>query len=188
MKKLVIKTVAITLAILIAISACFYLILSAFFPSVLGNGYFKVNNGKLSLKYSEKAYENSGEIVDLATLVERSIVFQDDDRTVKYAVLLINDGKYQDYLSSESDGYHYYIVGNLCEAQYNKGDKLVAVSTAFNNTLEYTAHNPVHRLILLSAQNSDYLSLTAIKEYLQNRQDKNQLINQHLALIEELIN
>ncbi len=188
MRKLIIKTVAITLAIILVVTAGFYLLLSAFFPSVLGDGYFRANNGELSLKYSEKAYEKSKEIGDLATLTERSIVFQDDDRTVKYAVLFVNNDKYQEYISGESEGYHYYIVGNLCEAQYNKGNKLTALSTAFNNTLSYTQHNPIHRLILISAQNSDIATLTAIKENLQARQDKNQLINNHLSLIEELIN
>jgi hypothetical protein len=117
MRKLVIKTVAITLAIMFAVTMGFYIILSTSYPSVLGNGYFKMNNAKLSLKYSEKAYEKSSDISDLATLTERSVLFDDENKTIKYAVLFINDKRYQNFIENKSDGYHYYIVSKLCEAQ-----------------------------------------------------------------------
>lgn len=188
MRKLVIKTIAITLAIIMAVGTAFYLLLSSFYPSVLASGYFKINSAELSLKYSEKAYEKSSEISDLATLTERSILFEDENKTIKYAVLLINDKGYQDLIESKSNGYHYYIVSKLCEAQYNKGDKSVAISTAFNNTLDYTAHNPVHRLILIAINSNDIQTLTAIKQNLQNKQNKNELLNEHLSLIEEFLN
>ena len=188
MRKLVIKTVAITLAIIIAIGAAFYLSLSAFNPSILGNGYFNMNNAELSLKYSEKAYEKSCDISDLATLTERSIIFEDDNRTIKYAVLFINDKGYQTLIESKSDGYHHYIVSKLCEAQYNKGDKSVAISTAFTNTLDYVAYNPIHKLILIAINSRDVETLTIIKQNLQNNQNRNELLNEHLSLIEEFLN
>ena len=188
MRKLVIKTIAITLAIIIAVGGLFYLALSSFYPSMLASGYFKVSNAELSLKYSEKAYEKSNDISDLATLTERSILFSDEARTIKYAVLFINDKGYEVFVENKSSGYHYYIVSKLCEAQYNKGDKSVAISTAFNNTLEYTAYNPIHKLILIAINSRDIETLTAIKQNLQNKQNKNELLNEHLSLIEEFLN
>lgn len=188
MRSLIIKTVAITLAILLAVTAGVYLLLATVSPRVLGDVYFKVQNETLSLKYSQKAYEKSKDILDLATLTERSIVFSKNDLTLTYGVSFINHEDYEDYKDGKGDGYHYYIVGNICSAQYESGDKAVAVETAFSNTSEYLSLNPVHKLIILSAQSGDVATLTEIKTRLENRQNKNDLINQHLTLIMELIN
>ena len=155
---------------------------------MLGNVYFNTQSEKLSLKYSEKAYEKSRDISDLATLTERCIVFGDKDKIISYGISFINDGGYEDFILGKGDGYHYYIVGSICSAEYEVGYKQVAIDRAFSNTGEYVSLNPVHKLIVLSAQSNDTATLTEIKTRLQNRQNKNQLINDHLNLIEELIN
>ena len=188
MKKLIVKTTAITLGILIVVTASFYLLLSCFSPSVLGDVYFQTQNARLSIKYSEKAYQKTNDISDLATLVERCIVFDDDDKALYFGVSLINDKDYSSLLKLKSDGYHYYIVGIICEIQYLKGNRQTALQTAFSNTGEYVAYNPVHKLILISAQNDDTDSLIAIKTYLQQKDNDNQLISKHVSLIEQLIN
>ncbi len=187
MRKLIVKTIAITLGILIALTSAFYLLLSCCFPKVLSNVYFQIQSEELCLKYSEKAYENSNDIGDLAMLVERSIVFKKSDKVLTHGVSLINDQDYQSYLLTKGDGYHYYLVGNICQVQYNNGDRQTALETAFSNTGEYLAYNPIHKLILLSAQNGDDESLVKIKSHLLEKENKNQLINEHLSLIEQLI-
>ncbi len=188
MKSLIVKTVAITLAILITVGAGIYLLLATVSPRVLSNAYFKVQNETLSIKYSQKAYEKSNDISDLATLTERCILFGEKDLTISYGVMFINDDNYGEYISSKSQGYHYYIVSSICTAEYERGDKLVAVETAFSNTNEYLSLNPIHKLIILSAQSEDKATLTEIKNRLEIRQDKNELVNQHITLIIELIN
>ena len=188
MKKLIVKTVAITLALLTVVFVGGYLICATFAPQVLGNVYFNAQSEKLPLKYSEKAYQKSRDISDLATLTERCIVFGDKDKIISYGVSFINDGEYEDFILGKGDGYHYYIVGSICSAEYEVGYKQVAIDRAFSNTGEYVSLNPVHKLIILSAQSNDTATLTDIKTRLQNRQNKNQLINDHLNLIEELIN
>ena len=188
MKKLIIKTIAITMVILVAVTGVFYLTVSLFYPRVLANFYFNLQNHDLTLKYSVKAYEASGDINDLSTLCERCIVFDEDENTVKYCTTLINDSEYDILLSKKSSGYHNYIVGSLCEAQYKSGDKSLSVETAFNNTSNYDELNPIHRLILLCANQNDKTTLSAIKQKLIDRQDKNELLQNHLILIDELIN
>ncbi len=188
MRNLIVKTVAITLSILIVATSAFYLVLSCFFPKTLGDVYFQTQSADLSIKYSEKAYKKSGDINDLATLVERCIVFGDGDKTLTYGVKLINDDEYQTYLAEKGDGYHYYLISSICQIQYEKGDEQVALETAFSNTGEYLPYNPIHKLILLSAQSNDVDSLITIKSHLQQKQPKNQLIDEHLSLIEQLIN
>ncbi len=188
MKKLVIKTIALTAVILLVLSAGFYLVLSCLFPSQLADFYFKSGNEKLALKYSEKAYDKSSDVLDLAILAERSIAFDDNAKIITYCSQLINDENYHKIFTSKGQSYHYYIVGSLCQARYEKGDKSVAVETAFSNTSDYVEHNPIHRLIVLSASKNDQNTLAIIKQKLIERQEKNQLLESHLALINQLIN
>ena len=188
MRSLIVKTVAITLVILITVGAGIYLLLATVSPRVLSNAYFKVQNETLSIKYSQKAYEKSNDVGDLATLTERCIVFGEKDLIIRYGVSFINNESYSDYVAGKSEGYHYYIVSSICSAMYQNGDKLVAVETAFANTGDYVSLNPIHTLIILSAQSDDKVTLTEIKNRLEIRQDKNELVNQHITLIIELIN
>ena len=188
MKKLIVKTVAITLALLTVAFVGAYLICATFAPQVLGNVYFTTQSEKLSLKYTEKAYEKSRDISDLATLTERCIVFGNKDKIISYGVSFINDDGYESFILGKGDGYHYYVVGSICSAEYQVGSKKVAIDRAFSNTSEYVSLNPVHKLIILSAQSNDTATLTEIKIRLQNKQNKNQLVNDHLNLIDELIN
>ena len=188
MKKLIIKTIALTSVILLVLTVGLYLLLAYCFPSVLSNWYFNLQNESLTLKYSEKSYQTSGDVFDLCLLTERSIVFDNDEAVLKHATELINHDNYDEVLSKKGNSYHYYIVGSLCQAQYIMGSKAVAIETAFSNTLVYTEQNPVHRLIVLSAREDDVDTLKTIKQKLTERQDKNNLLESHLALIEQLIN
>ena len=188
MKKLIVKTVAITLGILIAVSVIFYLILANASPNVLADVYFQTQNAELSIKYSKKAYEKSKDLSDLLVVVERSILFDDDDTTLEYGVRFINDEAYPSIIETKGQDYHYYVVGNICQIQYEKGDKAVAIQTAINNTGEYLSYNPIHKLILLAAQGNDKAFLQDIKSHLESRQNKNQLVTQHISFIDQLIN
>ena len=186
MKKLIVKTIALTVSIMLVLGAGFYLVLSSFFPSVLANRYFDAGNIELALKYSEKAYQQNEDIDSLSILSERSIVFDNDQMIITYCTLLINHDNYQELVLSKSSGYHYYIVSSLCESLYKGGDKTIAIDTAFLNTSDYVEFNPVHKLIVLSASKNDVATLNIIKQKLTERQDKNNLLQSHLALIEQL--
>lgn len=188
MKKLVIKTVAFTLALMLAVIGLFYLALAGLKPSVLGDFYFRLNNQSLTIKYSEKAYEKSRSLDDLSTLTERAIVFGDDTLIQKHAVILINDKGYKAFIKTKNSSYHYFIVSGLCLSLYETNKKGEAVSTALSHTYEYTKSNPVRYLIAKCVELGDKPTLIDLRQGLENRSDKNQLVNQDISSIDELIN
>lgn len=187
MKKIIIKTVAFSLALILTFGSLVYLILSTCAPSTLANLYFRLDNCELTLKYSEKAYDKSGDISDLSLLVERSIVFEDDAAIEKHATKLINDEGYGDFAAAQSSSYNYYIIGSLCSSLYALDKKSVAVDTAVSRTDNYTEVNPMRVVIILSVENGDKETLLAIKSSLERRENKNQLVINDISTIGEYL-
>ena len=188
MKKLVIKTVAFTLALMLAVGGIFYLALGLFKPSTLGDFYFRLNNQTLTIKYSEKAYQKSQDISDLSLLTERAIIFDDHELIQKYAVTLINDNGYNAFIQTKSTTYHYFIISGLCLSLYDSNKKGEAVSTALSYTYDYTQSNPIRYLIAKCVESNDKTTLTLLRQGLDGRGDKNQLVNQDISSIDEFLN
>lgn len=188
MKKLIIKTVTITIALMVAVGGLFYLTLAGLKPSVLGDFYFRLNNQSLTIKYSEKAYEKSQSIEDLSLLTERAIVFGQDALIQKHAVVLINDKDYKTFTKSKNANYHYFIVSSLCLSLYDSNKKGEAISTALNHTYEYSQSNPVRYLIAKCVEVGDKTTLLGILDGLNSRSDKNQFVNQDIISINEFLN
>lgn len=187
MKKLVIKTVAFTLALMLGVGGIFYLALSLIKPSTLGDFYFRLNSQTLTIKYSEKAYQKSQDISDLSLLTERAIIFENHELIQKYAVTLINDSGYNAFAKTKSASYHYYIVSGLCLSLYESNKKGEAVSTAISHTDDYTQSNPIRFLIAKCVEQNDRETLIALRQGLIDRGDKNQLVNQDISSIDEFL-
>jgi hypothetical protein len=164
MKKLIIKTIAISLAIVIAVFTALYLIIASASPSTLSNIYFRLNSKNLTLKYSELSYEKSSDISDLSILVERSIKFEDNALVEEYGFKLINDEEYSNFLQTKDSGYNYYIVGSLSKSLYLNGKADSAISVAFENTLVYSNLNPIRVVISLAVEKLDFTALETIKQ------------------------
>ena len=188
MKKLVVKTIAFSLGILLVGACLFYLIVATCVPSSLSDFYYRTGNEKLTLKYSEKAYGKSDDIEDLATLVERSIVFDEHALVKAYGFKFLNHSGFSDYISGKNDGYKYYIVGSLVDSLYELSETQTAVDVAFNNTNAYTKVNPIRVLISKSLQKEDKLTLSYAYEKLVARENKNQLVINDISLIRDYLN
>ncbi|MBO7214915.1 MAG: hypothetical protein J6V66_05410 [Clostridia bacterium] len=188
MKKLIAKTIAFSVGVLVVGVCIFYLIMANFSPSTLSDFYFRMGNDKLTLKYSEKAYEKSEDISDLATLVERSIVFDNATLTKEYGLKLINSSDYSTYASEQDSGYKYYVAGSICEALYLLGENQTAIDTAFDNTATYSKVNPIRVLISLAVQNGDSTTLTSILSRLEDRQNLNEFGNNDISYLRDYLN
>lgn len=188
MKKVVVKTVAFTVIIIAVIFALSYALISTFSPGILANAYFRLGSEKQAVKYSELAYEKSDSVSDLATLTERVIIYNDTDKTVTYATLLLAHSDFESYAETKSTGYVYYVAGSLTEAHYIKGNKQVAVSVAFQNTSAFTSGNPVEVIISLSAENSDTETLLQIRQMLVDRQGTSDKVATYISAIDNYIN
>lgn len=167
MKRVIVKSVLITLCLLITLSAASVAVITARFPMIAADVAFKVDSKQTCLQFTEKAYLLSNDVDDLALLTERCIWANDNEKTIKYAEALISDDNYNQLLSKKDSGYAYYIASEYVIALYQNGYVEKAIDAAFKLTNGFKKVGPVHRLIALCAENSDGATLIAIKEKLR---------------------
>ncbi len=156
MKKLVLKTASLTLAVVVALIALIYGSLALFAPASLARFYEGVDNYSLSAKYYEKQYDKSGEIEDLYTLCLKVDGYNDADRAEKYLELLIdNDSQSFNTFCSKKDNAERlsistkeYIIGKYtCAVYKNKGMVGVIDATGSLIAKNYTDYNGFYLLI-----------------------------------------
>lgn len=187
MRKLIVKTVAFSLGVLIALVSLFYLVLMTASPSTLGDFHFRTGSEKLAIKYSEKAYEKSNDIGDLAVLVERSIVFKEHASVKKYGFELINAKGYGEFVQTKGVGYNYYMVGSIAKSIYILGEKNTAIDLAFNSTADYTELNPIRVLISTMLEAEDKTALSIVVTKLEARESKNQLCLNDISYLRDYL-
>ncbi len=90
MKKIIIKTALITLASIIGAILLTYLMIALISPKTMAEGYGKLGNYKLSVKYYEKQYNKTEEISDLYVLVTAIDEKQDYTKAQEYTAELIS--------------------------------------------------------------------------------------------------
>ncbi len=183
MKKLIIKTTVITLIIIFAVTFLVFWLLSLFKPSVIADTAFRFNNKSVCVTYSEKQYEKTKRIDDLAILTDRAVWAKDYELTVKYANLLLNHGDFDSY-SQNKNGYETYLACSLVEALYLTNAKEKFIEVAFSYYTGESQTNTV-RIAILTAKN-DIETLNAILDKLRAFENKteetNYLINEILKL------
>lgn len=166
MKRVIVKSVLITLCLLLAFIAVSIAVITAHFPMVVADLTFKVDNKKSCVAYTEKAYHISQDIGDLAILTERCIWADDNLKIIKYAEMLITEDGYDEFLLSKDGGYAYYIASEYVIALYDEGYNVKAVESAFQSSKGFEDIGPVHRLIATCNDKKDFQTLNAIKQKL----------------------
>ena len=153
MKKIVIKTVAITLAAIIALFAAVYIILALFAPKTLAAAWEGTGNYSISVRYYEKQYDKTGDLTDLADLCAKINVKTDSARAVKYLVLLTGDAKFAGFCEDSAKtlykmtAYEYY-YGALTVATYYDSGLNPAITVAKKAVgAGYTANNAFYILL-----------------------------------------
>ncbi len=163
MKKVIVKSVVITLCLLLVTIAISVAVITAYFPMTIADVAFRVNAKQSCVTYTEKAYEKNRDIDTLAILTERCIWANDNEKTVIYAEKFIVNENFDSYASSKDEGYAYYIASEYVIALYQLGYKERSVESAFQLSNGFKAVGPLHRLIAISAEANDIEILTAIK-------------------------
>ena len=154
MKKLVLKTIAVTVAAIIALTAAIYLTLALFFPKTLAGAWKDVGSYSLSAKYYERQYDKSGDTEDLATLCVNLDEKADSARTAKYLKILTEDEKFSERCAFEDKqgGFKYtayeYYYGKYAVAEFyaNKIDAAITVAKKAVSA-GYTEHNAFYVLL-----------------------------------------
>ena len=180
MKKLVLKTVLITLAAIIATTCALYGALAFFSPKTLAEFWNNAGNYAVSVKYYEKQYEKSGEISDLAGLCAKLDVKNDSAKAVKYLTLFTGSERFSTFCEQEdkSSGYkmtsYEYYYGIFTVAHYYQNGLSSAITVAKKAVNGgYTEYNAFY--VLLSevgltkdGGNAVATEISAIKETLSD--------------------
>ena len=182
MKKLIIKTSVITLTLILIVGFALYGLLGLIYPSSIASVAFRVNNKSVCLKYSEKQYEKTGKVEDLAILVERAIWAEDDETIVKYSALFLNSSDFLDY-AKDKNGYENYIVCYYVQSLYllNQTEKSIEIAFSYYNGKSEL--NPIRVLVL--ASKNDSTTLNKILKKLNAIENKTQ---ETINLINQIIN
>ena len=155
MKKLVIRTVAITVAAIIVLMAAIYLVFALAFPKTLAGCWKDMGNYSLAAKYYEKQYDKSEDLDDLATLCVYLDAKTDGARAAGYLKLLTENENFNARCEKEDKegGFKYtayeYYYGKYAVAEYyaNKIDAAITVAKKAVSK-GYTANNAFYVLLI----------------------------------------
>lgn len=189
MTKLVIKTIAITLASLIGALAIIFGAMALFAPKALGELFDGAGNYSATVFFYEKAYEKSGDINDLIILADKIDIANDLENAKDCYKELVEHKDFNSYCESKGENAQSekdYYVGNYALALAKSGQFSEGLSVALNSAkTSYGAFNPIRILIYeyLTADMTENISATISavesieisgnyididKEYLQN--------------------
>ncbi len=90
MEKLILKTAAITLACVFGVAALLFGAFMLFCPRILGSAAEKLNNYSASVWFFERQYYKTGNIADLAELIDKIDEKNDGERLAGFAAEMIS--------------------------------------------------------------------------------------------------
>ncbi len=188
MKKVIIKSVIITLILILLFVASFSLVLCLFFPKTVSNLSFRIGNYDLAVTYSEKAYEKNQSTENLVDLVEKSIVAKNYNLNSKYAgFLLVDENFLNNILPNKQDGYFNYISISYVKSLYLLKDYQKCVKSAINytnfNSREMSATTT---LISLCVEDNNKNLLTTLLGEL-NLLESNEIIEEYKSTVNTIL-
>lgn len=197
MKKLVMKTIGITVASILAVLLIIYGIMALGFPKNLASFYDGLGKNKSATNFMAKAYERSGDISDLDQTCVYAIKTGDNGLIAEYLGKLVGNDGFKDYCNATDKGVEYYdfmaskyIVGYY-HVNSTDGD---IVDKAFLLTDDYRNGSCAYTLIrTIIGGNKDKESINLFKEKLNSAmpnysQQSKILAENDLAFINEYLN
>ena len=146
LKKLVLKTTAITLACALGILAILYGIFALFITRPLANLFDKLGMYNASIHYYERGYNKSKSIDDLYLLCLKLDAKEDSVKVEHYSKILIEDTEFISYSKTKDEDKNgitteEYVEGKYARAVYKNNDidkTISAVMLCLNN-----GYNPI---------------------------------------------
>ena len=142
MKKLIIKTAAITLAAIILTALLIYGELAAFSPKTLAEFYDKAGNAGLAREYYARTYEKSGDINDLYVFCVKADEKDDAAKSAKYLEIITNSDGFEEFCRNKDAGY----AVKVSTADFLRGKSVAAnyyafgVNKAVQSALSFTGN------------------------------------------------
>ncbi len=192
MKKIIIKTIIITLCSVFALSFLTFGAFSIFAPDKVAQVYAELGNEKMAFKYNEKAFKKEQSSENLQKVLLGAITLQDDEKVIEYFNLYLENKNLT--LVSEEE---HVIAGNYCVALAKKGEKSKAITVALGYFSPYTKINPMRYLIAFALENDNgQLAeeiLTALKEKKSTdgellSENGKELLNKDIESLTEYVN
>lgn len=154
MKKLIIKTVLITLLSVFAVLLVLVTGMTILAPKTMSNVFYSMGNKHTALWYAELQYQKFGNYGDLENVVVLSNECSDYKRTAKYSKKLIENSNFTT-LCAEKDAsgnygmsYFNYIHGNLAVALYKTGVASTEIFVVASETVK-TSYTPFNAYTFL---------------------------------------
>jgi hypothetical protein len=163
----VLKTIAITLAslvgaLVVAFGALFFLA-----PNVLAKLLSDTGNHSASVYFYERQYLKSGELNDLALLINKLDQKTQGDKLELYSSEMVFAGGFKDFCDKKDEGkqlrvssYEYYSGVYACSLAFNgKEEEALAFCKKFVNKNGYTENNPYRSVIADNVANKEFLKV-----------------------------
>ena len=154
MKKLIIKTAAITFGVALVVMLMAFGICSFAVPQVMMQFTDYIGLEEASADYAYVAYQRSGEVEYIAHASEIAIRRSRDEVIILRLEEFMNDDQFAEYCSgadgedAQPGGYAQYIYGNYACALYRTGEKQEATDFAFSvNEESFPRNNAIVALV-----------------------------------------
>ena len=155
MKKLVVKTVAITLSIVIGLMAIAFGIICWISPNLIANAFNNLGSYSASKYFYEIQYEQTNEIDDLVVLLEHAYGNSNQD-VEEYLAKIITHEKFNEYCNAKNTN---LTAGQMRAEEYfssyyatilianNKFGGAIKFSKSYVATMGYTEYNPFRAIV-----------------------------------------
>lgn len=194
MKKIILTTIAYTVAALWLVIFLTMSIWSLAAPKTASNFFLKMGFNRISGICACMQYERTKEIQDLGCAVERSIKSDNDVKVVLYAEKMIHDPEFNNYaefkdeqlkdkMDLETDyNYANYIYSNLVESLFDLGRHTAAISIAMTKVgfnYPYSTTNPLRKIITLCVESEENFTQELIEadKYLKMKLERDVKVN-----------
>ncbi|MBE5734327.1 MAG: hypothetical protein E7347_04695 [Clostridiales bacterium] len=169
MKKLVVRTIWITLASVLGAFVIAFGATAIFAPDLMGRAFDGVGNYSASVFFYEKQYEKTGDIDDLDVLVSKINIKKDSSRAVKYFGKMVEREDFDAFCNSQNNGSNmsakeYYCGYYALSLAYNgKSSQAITYAQSFVNDNSYTEFNPLRMLVLDYAQQASQTEIESLE-------------------------
>lgn len=199
MKKLILKTTAITLASIIGASLLVFGIFALFFPAPLARLFEGTGGYSASIHFYERQYKKTGDIEDLAEFVVKIDLEKDSDLAEEYLYEMVNHEDFsiycaeQDQLNFSNISTIQYFTGSYASVLVKNGkfDSALDFAREFVNVNGYSVYNPYSVIIMNNGDNLNLEQLNKLKanidSYIFKDNEYNEYADQDSQIVKQLI-
>ncbi len=197
MRRLIWKTVGITLAVIFGTVAVVFGSLTLFYPKAMGDLFAEAGNYSATVWFYERQYGKTSSFEDLVCLVVCLDENRDGETTAKYSTELLTSSEFNAYVESgehggftNSEQAREFFYGKCAVANANAGKLSEAITVAKNfvERVGYTDYNPFRIIIVSCCDTLNAIQLEQLKNGISELGITNETVTLDLQDIQNKIN